>query len=305
MPITKKRFSFVVLFWIVCFVVGYIFSPQINALVLNRKSVEVTAVVSAKSGTGEESDPFVESIDPTSLEAMMIETYASEASSATETGKPFLIAYSQRDYYSCEKFDPGAKNEISDPDNLLAFVNKWYKISYEYTPPDLVQLSSYGIRTNGNISVRKEAADKFNEIYIELKKQGLNVAVSSGWRSFGHQQRLLNNWTQMVGAKNANNYAAIPGYSEHHLGTVVDMLTPENGYSISPSYFNTRTFKWMSENAHKYGFVLSYPQGKTQITGYNPEGWHWRYVGVDTATEIHNQGITSTEYFFKLHNICL
>ena len=109
----------------------------------------------------------------------------------------------------------------------------------------------------------------------------------------------------MVGVKNANNYAALPGYSEHHLGTAIDILTSENGYSIAPNYFNTKVFKWMSENAYKYGFVQSYPQGKVQITGYNPEGWHWRYVGIDVATQVHEQGITFTEYLFKLHNICL
>ena len=86
------------------------------------------------------------------------------------------------------------------------------------------------------------------------------------------------------GAGTANSFSAEQGYSEHQLGTAVDFVTSENGYYLTTSFENTKTFKWLQENAYKYGFILSYPKGNTY---YQYEPWHWRFVGKDLARKLH------------------
>jgi len=305
----KRKFVFVVFsFWIVCLFAGYIFAPQITSVFRKAKTTQATQHAYAVQYAGLDTDvkktePFVDQIDPIKLESMMIETFA-DGNTAPEKTNSLTISINPF-YNYCLQYDFNARIEISDPENILSFVNKQHRIKDDYTPPDLVLIANYGIKTTSTVYLRQEPAEKLKEMYDAITNAGFNISASSGWRSFARQQSALNMWTQLVGAKNANNYAALPGYSEHHLGTTVDILTSENGYTVSQGYFNTRTFKWLSENAHRFGFSLSYPQGKQSLTGYNPEGWHYRYLGVDLATELYSKGISFTEYLFKQNNYCL
>ena len=126
-------------------------------------------------------------------------------------------------------------------------------------------------------------------IHITLK----NV---SAYRSYEYQVNLYDSYVKRDGKDKADIYSARPGYSEHQTGLVVDI---DNGKIDYNNFESTEEFKWMEENAHIYGFILRYPYGKTNETGYMYEPWHFRYVGVDLATTLYNNGdwITLEDYF--------
>ena len=97
-----------------------------------------------------------------------------------------------------------------------------------------------------------------------------------------------------VNIKEADLSTARAGFSEHQTGLAIDILT----YNVTLSNFEeTDAFKWLSSNAYKYGFILRYPKGKEDITGYEYESWHYRYVGVEIATQIFEEDITFDEYY--------
>lgn len=137
----------------------------------------------------------------------------------------------------------------------------------------------------------KEAYPFLEKMLEEANEEGANLRVISAYRSFDEQMALKSNYTVTYGAGTANQFSADQGYSEHQLGTTLDFGTPEvTGAYLS--FENTDAFKWLNENAHKYGFVLSYPKGNTYYT-YEP--WHWRFVGEKLAKKIYSE----EKYFYE------
>jgi D-alanyl-D-alanine carboxypeptidase len=302
----KELVFFVILFWALCFFVGYRYGETIKYYLFNpTPEVQGESKVQGTQQTvnniaNEQLQPYIQQIEPTQLDTLLIETYY-----VSEEVNSFAIQSNIKELSTCSIYDKKVITEIDNPNDLLALVNKQHKVNERYVPNDLILLTDIlNIPTLGKIYLRKEAAQSFKEMYLAMYGAGYKVTASSGWRSLTFQQKVLTNWTRNVGSKNANMYAALPGFSEHHLGTAIDVLTPENGYTIAQNYFNTKTFKWLSENSYKYGYLLSYPQGKTDLTGYNPEGWHYRYVGKEAAKEVHDQNITLSEYLYNLNGIC-
>ena len=122
-------------------------------------------------------------------------------------------------------------------------------------------------------------------------EEGLNLWIGSGYRSYQDQEIIYNNYVAMDGVEMADTYSARPGYSEHQTGLVIDCNT------IDDAFGNTPESAWLAEHAHEYGFVIRYPKGKEDITGYQYEPWHIRYVGSKVATECYERGICLEEYF--------
>ena len=149
--------------------------------------------------------------------------------------------------------------------------------------------------------------DITNQMISDAARDGVNLIVCSAYRSYTYQQRLFNNEYRECLAKgfseeDARNLAstevAIPGTSEHQLGLAIDFIT--NGYTILDQGFeNTQAFKWLNENAHKYGFILRYLQGKEAITQITYEPWHWRYLGPELATKVKESGLCYEEFLGK------
>lgn len=177
--------------------------------------------------------------------------------------------------------------------DYLMIVNKYYMVGSSYTPNNLVHITStYG--GNGQY-IQNEAYNSYIKMFNDMKKIGLNLIVRSSYRSYSYQTTLYNNYVARDGKEAADTYSARPGYSEHQTGLAIDVGTPST--SNLGDFENTEEFKWMQENAHKYGFILRYPSDKVLITGYQYEPWHYRYVGVDVATKIKNTGLTYEEYY--------
>ncbi|MCJ7690285.1 MAG: M15 family metallopeptidase, partial [Clostridiaceae bacterium] len=117
----------------------------------------------------------------------------------------------------------------------------------------------------------------------------------SGYRDYSYQEKLYNDKVNRSGKEEADKYVAQAGESEHQTGLAMDVLAEEYT-TLDEGFKNTKAYKWIIENCYKYGFILRYPEGKEQITGYAYEPWHIRYVGDKVAMEIARKGITLEEY---------
>jgi D-alanyl-D-alanine carboxypeptidase len=174
------------------------------------------------------------------------------------------------------------------PDSLNVLVDKTHELPANYIPTDLVNLSSNNVNTEGRtIKLRKEAASALSQLQSAAKSNGYSFVIISGHRTYEEQRSTYNKYLGELGAE-ANQASALPGHSEHQLGTTVDLSLPNNSGDLNSVYPGkaTATWTWLDQNAHRYGFVMSYRFGQEPLTGYKFEPWHWRYVGVDLATQI-------------------
>ncbi len=162
----------------------------------------------------------------------------------------------------------------------------------------LIANKSYSLpKTYPASSLTKEVQDAFDLMKQAAKDAGHTLTVKSGYRSYERQEYLFNNYVKNDGLEDALTYSARPGHSEHQTGLGMDINTASTAESKQPSV--KVTLDWLNENAYKFGFVLRYPDGKSDITGYIFEPWHYRYVGCDLAEKLYNNGdwITLEEYF--------
>jgi len=169
----------------------------------------------------------------------------------------------------------------------ILIVNKTYRLPDDYMPANA---SGYN-RCNECLS--KETIKAFNEMEADATAIGLNLYISSGYRSYSYQQGLYNRYVNKDGKAAADTYSARPGHSEHQTGLAFDLNT------IDDSFANTAEGKWVQDNCYRYGLILRYPKGKEKQTGYQYESWHLRYVGKELAEKLYNNGnwITLEEHF--------
>lgn len=197
----------------------------------------------------------------------------------------FVNAYLDKDYYSNDI--PLSKDEAS---KLDVIVNKYYKLDKDYEPEDLTVINSKF--ASGTQKLRKEAADKFEEMASAMLKENLKIYAGSTYRSYSYQEGLYNRYVKKDGFKEAETYSARAGYSEHQLGLAVDIVNGKWNYLSE----NDKEYTWLINNSYKYGFILRYPHESEYITGYVFEDWHFRYLGIDLATKVHESKLTYDEY---------
>lgn len=164
------------------------------------------------------------------------------------------------------------KNGVTYVEGIL-LVNKKYSIP----------------KTYGN-GIDKEANEHLKELQKGAKKAGYTITLVSGYRSYEYQKNLYNNYVNTYGQKEADTFSARPGHSEHQTGLAFDVG------KVSNSYGETEAGKWLAKNAHLYGFIIRYPKGKEEITGYQYEPWHIRYLGKNMATKVYESGLCLEEY---------
>lgn len=177
-------------------------------------------------------------------------------------------------------------------DDLLTVVNKEFRLEPSFVPSNLVMIDQ-NYQLYGNAALISEAHDAYLQMRQAASTQGLALNVSTCYRGYDFQRTLytnyLNNDTQEV----VDTYSARPGHSEHQLGVACDFVA---GHLELGNFTNTAEDYWMRENAADYGFILRFPEDKTDITGYMYESWHYRYVGIDSALKIKQSGLTLEEY---------
>ena len=188
--------------------------------------------------------------------------------------------------------------------NLL-IVNKENKLSKEYIPKNLTLVKTVipgSVEVGRKIYLVDEVAQNWVKLKRYMKQKGYNIDISSGYRSYEYQEKLIEKFIQKKGLEETLKIAAMPGTSEHQTGLCLDYekFYYENGKIMSSLNESDIEFKIVKNIAHKYGFILRYPKGKEDITGYKYEPWHLRYVGKKIAKEIYESDITLEEYKVKI-----
>jgi D-alanyl-D-alanine carboxypeptidase len=192
------------------------------------------------------------------------------------------------------------------PDNgLLTIVTLTHGLSRDFEPAGLVDLSGYlssDVTLGYPTQLRRVAINPLVEMIADMQAAGLQPVIISGYRSYAAQAIARQKWAAEE-PERVNILSAPPGFSEHQLGTVVDFGSPELAEIVGQEdiefhtyFYKTSEGAWLLENAYKYGFTLSYPFEATEITGFFYEPWHYRYVGVEMATRLHDLGISLTEH---------
>lgn len=176
----------------------------------------------------------------------------------------------------------------TDPE-LLRKYSKVYFLNENYTPAHLSAIPQENVYSNTQQELFLTEAQPFlQKMLAKAKADGVTLYVDSAYRSFSKQQKLKSEYTIIYGAGTANSFSADQGYSEHQLGTTVDFITTGMGGQLTVAFDSTASFKWLTQNAYKFGFELSYPKGNAY---YIYEPWHWRFVGVKLATYLHNRAM--------------
>lgn len=190
---------------------------------------------------------------------------------------------------------------IVDPNSIWVVINKQRQLQpANYSPDDLVA-PNIPLRTRGEeMTTRKVTAQALEAMFADAKKDGINLMLSSGYRSFNFQTGLYNRYVSQIGQASADTQSARPGYSEHQTGLAVDVEPASRQCEIEACFADTPEGKWVAANAYKYGFIIRYTPDKTAVTGYTYEPWHIRYVGPELATQMHQQNIETLEEFFGL-----
>ncbi|MGE7763816.1 M15 family metallopeptidase [Peribacillus sp. NPDC096540] len=188
---------------------------------------------------------------------------------------------------------------LAEPESIPVLVNKQYSLPEDYKPADLIYPKVDFIFQDKieKRMMRKEAGEALEKMFQAAEKENMNLAGVSAYRSHQTQISIFNNYVKRDGEEKAKTYSALPGTSEHETGLAIDVTTHDGACAAQDCFGDTNEADWLAEHAHEYGYIIRYPKGKENITGYKYEPWHIRYVGVDTAAEIFETKSTLEEFY--------
>ena len=192
---------------------------------------------------------------------------------------------------------PSNNQEFRDLEDGEYLTSKGYTLKIEngiaYIDDHVIVNKTYSLPDDYGSNLTSEVKQAFNKMNADAISLGLNLWIQSGYRSYTKQNSIYNNYVSRDGQENADTYSARPGHSEHQTGLAFDLNT------IDDSFTYTDEGKWVTNNCYRFGFILRYPKGKDNITGYMHESWHLRYVGEELAEKLYNNGdwITIEEYY--------
>ena len=199
--------------------------------------------------------------------------------------------------------DEGAAADAAfgEADDLLLLVNPWTPLPEDFLPGELVPVQN-------DQAVDARAYPDLQDMLQDMSQAGLSPLICSSYRSQERQQELYDNKVQRVmdegvsleaAQAEAARWVALPGTSEHQTGLAVDIVSLFN-QMLDETQESTPEFQWLAENAWKYGFILRYPEDKSEKTGIAYEPWHFRFVGKEAAEEMHDLGLCLEEYLESL-----
>jgi zinc D-Ala-D-Ala carboxypeptidase len=193
----------------------------------------------------------------------------------------------------------GETRKVASPavtcDDLGVLVDHSHSLPSDYVPKDLVPLRDKDVSTLGSEALRREAAEYLGRLMAGAAADGEKLAVASAYRSYEEQRHSYESLTGVLGV-DAGRLSARPGHSQHQLGTAVDFTNAAAGYKLGVPFARTSASRWLGHHAWEYGFVLAYPRGEEERTGYRWEPWHYRYVGVQDAKRIEDSGQSLQEF---------
>jgi LAS superfamily LD-carboxypeptidase LdcB len=183
--------------------------------------------------------------------------------------------------------------------NNLVLVNKTHSLSAGYIPKNLVA-PNVSSANKSKTRMTPEAASALEALFAKAMQDNIKLTAISGYRSYELQNTIFaSNINKYGSAAAANQFSARAGQSEHQTGLAMDVSSPSVNFTLTQSYGRTREGKWLKENAPKYGFIIRYTKGNENITGYQFEPWHIRYVGKSASLEIASRNITLEEFLGK------
>ena len=187
--------------------------------------------------------------------------------------------------------------------NIEILINKENLLPSNYIPKNLIILDNNEnnfhnyVDPNLKPMVRADILKDLLNMFKEAQNNGYYIIVDSGYRSYSYQKNILDKKIKEVGEEKAYKIVAIPGTSEHQTGLCIDIAYLYNEIYNDNVTENDEEVIWLIENCYKYGFILRYPKGKEEITGYIFEPWHYRYVGKKLAKTLHKNNETLEEYY--------
>lgn len=180
--------------------------------------------------------------------------------------------------------------ETEETKENVMLVNKYYKLDNNFTPKNLVEVSNW--YSYGENKLEKVAYDAFLNMQSKAKEEDITLIINFSYRDYQTQEKLYNSKKTSLGTKAADKAIARPGHSDHTTALSFDLYTKNQD-----TFDESQTYEWMKNNAHLFGFIERYPKGKEYLTKFSYEPWHWRYVGIEIATQIHEEEITLEEYY--------
>lgn len=192
---------------------------------------------------------------------------------------------------------PATAASATSASDIDVLVNKQNPLNPPTYEPTVVPLSSVGLR--GSQEMRPEAANAMSQMVAAAKSAGIDLEVGSGYRSHAIQAALFSEYEAWRGKAEAEKFSARPGHSEHQTGLSADVNSPSEGCYLDACFGSTRAGEWVAENAWRYGFIIRYPRGYNDITGFLWEPWHVRFVGEDIAKQMREQSIPTLEQYLE------
>lgn len=198
----------------------------------------------------------------------------------------------------------------SDEASYLVLVNKTFTVDANCVPVSTAKLDPSMTLYGKEIELETTVAKAVEALMKEMWAQGWKeIVVTSGYRTYKYQSQLFNTylgreqeahptWTITQCEEEVLTYSARPGTSEHQTGLCIDLINTNNP-KLDESFASHACYAWLQENAYKFGFILRFPKDKEKVTGYNYEPWHYRFVGIDAAKQMHDGGLTLEEYVAK------
>lgn len=195
------------------------------------------------------------------------------------------------------------KGIVSNPTSYDVLINKNRSLPNNYIPNDLVTVEVPTCLPNPEIrQLRLVASDALSEMFSVALEDDVELVARSGYRSYATQASLYNGYVDKYGQAYADKYSAQPGTSEHQTGLAMDITAESVNLQLDDNFGKTKEGLWLSQNAHRFGFIIRYPEGMKDVTGYFYEPWHVRYLGVNLATNVYDSGLTLEEYYLTLEN---
>lgn len=183
---------------------------------------------------------------------------------------------------------------VTNPTDTSLLVNKTYQLPQDYVPENLV---TPNVDFSGDSEqLRSVAAHALENMFTQANQDQIELRAASGYRSYDYQLDLYQGYVDEHGEDYANQISAKAGHSEHQTGLAIDVTSPAADYRLTKEFGDTEAGEWVREHASEFGFIIRYPKGKEDITGYTYEPWHLRYVGKDIAQYIMNNSLTLEEY---------
>ncbi|WP_410512682.1 M15 family metallopeptidase [Paenibacillus sp. BR2-3] len=254
---------------------------------------EPSAVVPSPSSPVED-----EGVDANAVPTAVPAT-AEPATAEPATAKPAATAEPASGDKGSTGNSEDSEQTAAEPESLTVLVNKLYKLPDNYKPADLVYPEVPFIFSDKieKRMLRKSAAKALEEMFAGARKDGVNLAGVSAFRSQSTQTTLFNRYVKRDGEAKARTYSAVPGHSEHQTGLAIDISGSDGKCAAESCFAGTKEADWLAKYAPDYGYIIRFPEGKESITGYKYEPWHIRYVGTEIARSVAERGITLEEYY--------